>query len=109
MKCEQNRILRTKVNENVNEYYDADKDFVTSFVDAYMVEAVLDYFGMDNASSVPKKNMPPPFSNSAEASDWVKKHLISIVDLYVGQTSAVSETNTLEGNEFYTNLILKTI
>ena len=46
MKCEQNRILRANVNENVIEYYDADKEYIISFVDSYIVEAVLDYFGI---------------------------------------------------------------
>ena len=97
MKCEQNRILRTKVNENVNEYYDADKEFITSFVDSYIVEAVLDYFGMDTVHSVPEKNVPP--SNVIEVSDWVSRHFTAIVDQYVGQSSSSSTENMVEGKE----------
>lgn len=97
MKCEQNRILRTKVNENINDNYDADKDFIVSFVDSYIVEAVLDYFGMTSASDVPKKNLPPPFNDSFEASAWAKEHLTAVVDTYVGKTFAVPEAETVEG------------
>ena len=60
MKCEQNSILRTKVNE----YYDADKEFIVLFVDYYVVEAVLDYFSKETMNSVPENNLPP--SNMAE-------------------------------------------
>ena len=95
MKCEQNRILRTNVNENVNEYYDADKEYIISFVDSYIVEAVLDYFGMDTVNSVPGKNAPP--KNKTEVADWVSRHFTAIVDQYVGQSLSISDENMVEG------------
>lgn len=81
MKCEQNSILRTKVNE----YYDADKEFIVLFVDYYVVEAVLDYFSKETMNSVPENNLPP--SNMAEVSDWVTRHFSAIADHYVGHSS----------------------
>lgn len=78
MKCEQNSILSTKVNE----FYDADKEFIVLFVDYYVVEAVLDYFGMETVNSVPENNLPP--SNMAEVSDWMTRHFPAIADHFVG-------------------------
>ena len=59
MKSEQTRIGRTSVDSDVRKAYDADKDFIVSFVDAYIVEAVLEFFGMEDVHSAPTKHAPP--------------------------------------------------
>ncbi|KAG1653159.1 hypothetical protein GQR58_025784 [Nymphon striatum] len=51
LKCEAIRLLRTTINPNVNDHYDSDKDSV-SFRDSYIVEAVLDYFEMEDMYAV---------------------------------------------------------
>lgn len=38
-----NIISRTNVNENINNHYDADKEYFVSVVDMYIVECVLEY------------------------------------------------------------------
>lgn len=41
-----NIIFRINVNENINIYYDVDKDYFVFVVDMYIVECVLVYFGI---------------------------------------------------------------
>ncbi|KAH3694232.1 hypothetical protein DPMN_081672 [Dreissena polymorpha] len=84
MKCEATRIFRTSVNENVNENYDADKDFIVSYVDAYIVEAVMDYFGMDDPLSSPTRHCPlSQTQTKAEKQSWVMIEFCEIVKNYV--------------------------
>lgn len=47
-----NIIFRINVNENINIYYDVDKDYFVFVVDMYIVECVLVYFGMFNINFV---------------------------------------------------------
>ena len=83
MKSLQDRIQRTNVKLPVKDHYDHDKDFAISFVDAYIVEAILDYFGMDDINSNPKRNFLPEMDDWDGKKEWFKKHFISIVDSYV--------------------------
>ncbi|KAH3840335.1 hypothetical protein DPMN_113782 [Dreissena polymorpha] len=84
MKYEATRIFRTSVNENVNENYDADKDFIVSYVDAYIVEAVLDYFGMDDPLSSPTRHCPPSQPQTKdEKQSWAMMEFCEIVKTYV--------------------------
>jgi hypothetical protein len=84
MKCEENRILRTNVNENVNDHYDADKDFIISFVDAYIVTAVVEFFGMEDVHSAPTVNCPPQqWPSEYEKRVWMTRVFGQLVDRMV--------------------------
>ena len=68
-----NIISRTNVNENINSYYDADKDFFASVVDMYIVECVLEHFGMVDVNSAPPIHIPPQFMDDEEKMASQKK------------------------------------
>ena len=53
MKCEQQRIHRTNVNEEVTSHYAADKDFTISYADAHIVAASMHHFEIDSVNDVP--------------------------------------------------------
>lgn len=101
MMCEATRLLRTSVNADVNEHYDADKDFIVSFVDCYIVEAVMDYFGMDDVLGVPTKNQPPSsWQSKSEKQSWVLSTFSEIVRNYVWAKEVLSnlvEKPNIEG------------
>lgn len=37
-----------KIGENLNDNYDNNKDFFILVVDVYIIECLIEYFGMDN-------------------------------------------------------------
>lgn len=102
MKCEATRIMRTSVNENVNEHYDSDKDFIVSYVDAYIVEAVLDHFGMMDVNSVPTRNQPPTtWTSNKKKQDWIMTEFGRIVQSYVwAKESKTIEHSDVQGMYF---------
>ena len=57
LKSLQNRLSRMKIGENMNENYDNNRDFFISVVDAYIVECLMEFFGMENQNSQPTKNI----------------------------------------------------
>ena len=83
MKCEATRILRASVNPNVNEHFEADKDFIVSFVDSYIVAAVMDYFGLEDVHDVPSKNQLPEPCDSDNAKASILNAFSDIVQSYV--------------------------
>ena len=89
MKSEQSRILRDNVNLNVNEHYDADRDFICSFTDAYITEAIMDFFGMEDINAKPTRNIPPTTFQSEEAKvAWAKLTFGEVVEKYVYKKTA---------------------
>ena len=44
-------MVKTTVNEDVKNHYDDDKDFMVSYVRAFIVAALLEYFGMEDVCS----------------------------------------------------------
>lgn len=68
-----NIISRTNVNENINTHYDADNGFFVSGVDRYIVECVLEYFGMPDINSAPTKHLQPEFINNEMKKSWLFK------------------------------------
>ncbi|CAG2227693.1 unnamed protein product [Mytilus edulis] len=62
--------MRTQVNSDVKNAYDADKDFALSFIEAYIVELVTEIFGLDDHLSQPTKNIPPEFTTKEEKKQW---------------------------------------
>lgn len=83
LKCEINRIMRTQVNSDVKNAYDADKDFALSFIEAYIVELVTEFFGLDDHLSQPTKNIPPEFTTKEEKKQWTVDTFGKMVDEFV--------------------------
>ena len=71
MRCELNRIQRTNFDPEVNNAYDADKNFITSYVDAHIIEMVLEFFDMETVDSPPRRHIPPDFQTEEEKKCWV--------------------------------------
>ena len=73
LKCFQERISRSNVSEDVKNHYDADKDFTVSVINVYIMECVLEFFGMKDVNSEPTKHIPPTlnFDNSEDEKKWV--------------------------------------
>ena len=78
--CE--RISRHGVDPNPMKAYDDDVRFVNNFTSAYVVEAVMDYFGMDNRNDVPRKNSPPQFDSEDSLASWVYETFGEIINKY---------------------------
>ena len=79
--CE--RICRSQVDTNVMKAYDADKRFVSNYVNANIVEAALTFFGMDERNGSPTQQTPPEFSNLDEQTQWVYDTFGRFIDQYV--------------------------
>ncbi|KAG1675542.1 hypothetical protein GQR58_014656 [Nymphon striatum] len=84
LKCEAIRLLRTTINPNVNDHYDSDKDSV-SFCDSYIVEAVLDYFEMEDMYAVCTKIYGPKDETITNylKKDWLLKTFTDIVRKHI--------------------------
>ncbi len=82
MKAEQDRIQRKSVKGDAKKAYYADKEYFESFTDAYIVEAVCEYFGLEDILSSPT-NYSIPFDN-ADRLAWATKHFTSLVKQFVG-------------------------
>ena len=114
MKAEQTRISRSSVDPDVRKAYAADKDFVVSFVDSYIIEAVLEYFGMEDIYSAPSKHVPPPdLSDHVALKEWFQEEFGRLVDEMVAPTYAATlsklneDTGNVEGNMYGTLLYLE--
>lgn len=83
MKCEKERITRHSVDPNVMKAYDADKDYTESCINAYMIEAVMQFFGMEERNDAPTKNQPPNFQSCEEEKEWVLNTVGELVDCFV--------------------------
>lgn len=99
LKSLQERISRSNVNENVNEHYDADKDFFISVTDMYIVECLLEFFGMDDVNSKPSKNIPPDFINDTEKKQWYFQTISKMISQQIFPTYTYRQGDeVLEGN-----------
>ena len=83
MRAECERIFRHFVSPDVMTAYDSDKEFLNSFVNAYVVEAAMDFFGLEDRNSFPTVHKPPNFENDYEIKEWVQTTLGKFVDTYV--------------------------
>ena len=82
LKCEKERCIKHSFDTDVLEAYDADKDFVQSFMHGLLLEATMNYFEMESANDKPSTNCQPP-STVEEQNDWVQKYIGAIIDKYV--------------------------
>jgi hypothetical protein len=82
MKAEQLRIQRTTVSSDVPNAYTPDKEFFVSFVNSYIVEAVLQYFQMEDTLSSPPTKLVP--LNADKRLEWTKQHFQAIIKESVG-------------------------
>jgi len=82
MKAEQVRIQRTTVSPDVSSAYTADKEFFISFVNSYVVEAILHYFEMEDTLSTPHNKTVP--EDHTERLAWTKQHFTELIKESVG-------------------------
>ena len=82
MKCEFNKIRRTNFKPDVNSAYDADREFIVSFVDAYVVEMLLNYFDMETIYSAPNRHQPPVFDSDEDKRTWIFNNIGKVM-LYI--------------------------
>lgn len=101
LKCEINRVMRSQVDQDVKKAYDADKDFVIAFVNAYIVELVCERFGMEDHLSVPTKNIPPEFSSVEEKKTWMNEVIGKLVDEMVWPKKIADIQNDVIGKHKY--------
>ncbi|XP_061184242.1 uncharacterized protein LOC133192263 [Saccostrea echinata] len=86
LKSLQNRLSRTKIGENLNDNYDSNKDFFISVVDAYIIECIMEFFGMDDQHSRPTKHIPEEFGNDEEKQSWFFDTIGEMLDRYIFPT-----------------------
>lgn len=95
-----NIISRTNVSENINAHYDADKDFFVSVVDMYIVECVLEHFGMVDVNSAPSIHIPPQFMDDEEKMAWFSKEIGEMIQNEI--TTKDTKENDVEGTSIKT-------
>lgn len=102
MKCEINRVMRTQVKPDVKKAYEADKDFVVSFVDAHLVELVCEYFGLDDHLAVPTTHVPPTLETDDDKLQWTLEVFGDLVDTlaWPKSTCECSDSVNVIGNIF---------
>ncbi|CAC5410860.1 unnamed protein product [Mytilus coruscus] len=61
LKSLQDRLSRKNIGDNVNDHYEANKDFFISVTDMYIVECFLEFFWYGDKYSMPTKHVPPTF------------------------------------------------
>ncbi|XP_052066118.1 uncharacterized protein LOC127705808 [Mytilus californianus] len=81
LKSLQDRLSRKNIGDNVNDHYEANKDFFISVTDMYIVECFLEFFGMEDKYSMPTKHVPPTFNTNDEMKEWY----FSTVEIIVKQ------------------------
>ncbi|CAG2210873.1 unnamed protein product [Mytilus edulis] len=101
LKCEINKVMRSQVDQDVKKAYDADKDFVIAFVNAYIVELLCERFGMEDHLSVPTKNIPPEFSSVEEKKTWMNEVIGKLVDEMVWPKKIADIQNDVIGKHKY--------
>lgn len=79
----QNRLSRTKIGENLNDNYENNKDFFISVVDTYIIECLMEYFGMENQLSVPTKHVPVEFTCDEEKQSWFYSSVMEMFNKYI--------------------------
>ena len=72
--------------EDVKSHYDQDKDFFISVLDVYIVECVLNYFGMADTNGKPTKHIPPAFVNDQQKKEWFFDTIGEMVSQFVFST-----------------------
>ena len=83
MKCEQLRISRTNVKADAHTAYEADQQFFVSYFKAYVVEMLLEFFGMVDVNSPASKHVPPVFETKEEIQVWITNTIGLAVDRFV--------------------------
>ena len=79
---EKERIVRKSVDKDPSKAYEADKVFFINCVSAYLVEAALDFFGMENRNDYPTLNQPPENASPDEGKARVYQLLGKLTHLY---------------------------
>ena len=105
LKCEINRVMRTQVDCDVKKAYEADKDFVVSFIDAHLVELLCKYFGLEDHLSLPTKNIPPEFQSSEERLQWVLNVFGQMIDNMVWPKHKDSTCSDVEGTIMHSDYL----
>ena len=80
MKAEATQIKRKEVKDSVKDAYSADKDFFLSFTNAYIIEAVCQYFGLEDHLSTPKVLAAPTEGREG----WSIEHFKNVVRQFTG-------------------------
>ena len=85
MKSAIDRIMRNNVDPDVRKAYDPHKDFVISFVDAYIIEMICHYFGMETNLSTPTQNIPDNIEemDNDKKMQWALEKFGDIFDKFV--------------------------
>lgn len=80
MRCEAQRIHRNEIDPEVMKAYDADREFTISFYKSYVIEALMEYLGMENLNDIPA-DIPTPDSRNVQ--EWISEKIGDFVDRYI--------------------------
>jgi hypothetical protein len=73
------RLKRKTVKKEVQNHYDHDKDFFLSFLKSYIVEALCDFFGIEEITDRPTVNVP----DDPNDTNCVQSKMDEFIDKYV--------------------------
>lgn len=97
MAAEKIRLSRNNVHTDVKNHYDACKDFAFSFVNCYIVEALCEFFELENQEEAPKIKLPPRNAGAMEKREWINFHIGKFVDSMVfNKPSEPAPVNTIQ-------------
>ncbi len=99
MEAEQDRIQRKSVKSDAKKAYYADKDFFEAFTDAYTMEAVCQYFDMED--TLPSPHILQTQEDPNDRLRWANKHFTCAVTQLIrtfspGHTVKARTLGTLE-------------
>ena len=84
LKQVQNLLRRQKIPKDVKKDFRSVDDFIQLLVDSHVVAAALEFFGMDNTNSEPKKNkIPASAISSVDRKKFINRRVGKFVDKYV--------------------------
>ncbi|WAR28244.1 hypothetical protein MAR_013948 [Mya arenaria] len=79
MRRECERIFRKNIDPNVSNSYEDDKRFVVGFVEAYVVEAAMEFFNLENLDS----SLDVSIESSEDKQEWGKERLMQFVEEFI--------------------------
>ena len=64
--------MRHGVHKDVKQHYDADN--------TYIIEAAMQFFGMDTRNSIPRNHAPPSLGTQEETVSWIRNTFGCFID-----------------------------
>ena len=96
MKAEVDRIMRKNFDSDMRKAYQQNTEFLDIWEDAYIMELICHYFGMETKDSPPTKHIPPTFDTTDDMKQWMEDTFGDILEEFVWPKIKTSSYETVE-------------